>query len=447
MLTVALFASSATCTSFAQTMSPEIKHYELQMSGSRITPNQARRPVQASLEVPAQQTVYLSPTGAFEIRTDTEYPGGIRFNFHIKGNHEGMATVDTLFWRNGDEIERSDASVAKQTYADQVLLVPELLMSQAQNIREIESPANAYTDYLFKSFEDFIGRPVSVTIRRSDSKVMATRVGNALYEYDYEGATRAPNQWAVRVSNNGATSAHWQIQSQAVRQREITLNFAAPYREKAARGALRIDTLAPSVYRVNGAPSNYHSHFVLGDHSMLAFDAPVSSTETALVRTMLENLIPQKTIEHIVLSHTHRDHIGGLLSYTRQNTKVYLGEGGQVAVQRQFGTGLDHQLVEIKSDQIIDLGNRRIHLASVHSSHAEEMLVAFDEQSGIVFQGDLFTLAEHGPVATAFEVNRELFDLIKARGWSVTAIVGVHGRVSNMDELQQSLELKASRDK
>ncbi|WMW79867.1 hypothetical protein RF679_14605 [Undibacterium cyanobacteriorum] len=417
------------------------------MIGSRITPNQARQPVQASLEVPAHQTVYLSPTGAFEIRTDTEYPGGIRFNFHIKGNHEGMATVDTLFWRNGDEIERSDASVAKQTYADQVLLVPELLMSQAQNVRDIESPADAHTDYIFKGFEDFIGRPVSVTIRRGDSKVMAARLGSTLYVYDYEAATRTPNQWNVHVSNNGATSAHWQIQSQAVRQREITLDFAAPYREKAARGDLRIDTLAPGVYRVNGAPSNYHSHFVLGDHSMLAFDAPVSSTETALIRTKLENLIPQKAIEHVVLSHTHRDHIAGLLSYTKQNAKVYLGKGGQVAVQRQFGSSLDQQLVEIKGDQIIDLGNRRIHLASVHSRHAEEMLVAFDEQSGIVFQGDLLTLAEHGPVATAFEVNQELFDLIKARAWSVTAIVGVHGRVSNMEELKQSLELKASRER
>lgn len=71
------------------------------------------------------------------------------------------------------------------------------------------------------------------------------------------------------------------------------------------------------------------------------------------------------------------------------------------------------------------------------------MLVAFGEEGGVLFQGDLFTLAERGSVATAFEVNQERLNLIPLKRWKVTATVGVHGRISNMQELQRSLELKA----
>ena len=53
-----------------------------------------------------------------------------------------MATIDTLFWRNGIEIERADGAVAKQLYADQTFLVPSLLR-EGTAFPDLDTPLNS----------------------------------------------------------------------------------------------------------------------------------------------------------------------------------------------------------------------------------------------------------------------------------------------------------------
>lgn len=419
----------------AQQASSTTFNYELRMTGSRYTPNQANRPNQAVLEVPATQTVYLDAHGQYEIETSTIYPGGIEFNFQIKGNREGNATIDKLLWRNGIEIERGNATIAAQTYADLLLLAPTQLWRQAKQVRSLSAPPETDSGFEFKAFEDTAGRPVSVTIRRKDQTILAARVANALYEY----TPISDSHWSVKVTNNGALNARWEIDQSEVTPREISLDFGSNYQEKKPRGDLRLEKIAEGVMRINGAPSNYHSHFIVGAKGIVAFDAPAATAETAKARSLLEQEFGRKPFTHIVLSHTHRDHIAGITSYSSENTTVLTGTEGRTALERQFGKTLTSPIVEVSQHQIIDLGNRRIQIFAMPSEHASEMLIAYDETSGIVFQGDLFTLAEHGPVPVGFDVNQELFDFISRHNLKVKAIVGVHGRISTMDELVESL--------
>ena len=52
---------------------------------------------------------------------------------------------------------------------------------------------------------------------------------------------------------------------------------------------------------------------------------------------------------------------------------------------------LQARVKETHHHEVIDLGQRRIHLYAVPSSHATDMLVAYDEVSGILFQ-EIFSL-------------------------------------------------------
>lgn len=413
------------------------------MNGVRYAANQAQRPEFAQLEVPITQTLYLDDLGQFEMHSHSLYPGNIRFDFEIKGNQTGMATIDTLFWRNGIEIERADGAVAKQLYADQTFLVPSLLREKAQHFRDLDTPLEFNGKYEFKAFEDSFGRPASATIDSVSKRIVAARSGTTLYQYTQS----SPTHWNVVVSNSGGTTALWEIESEVIGTRELSLRFDSPYQEKTPRGAPRLDQIAPGVLRLNGAASNYHSHFVIGDQAIVVFDTPVSSSETAQAKALLEKNFSTKPITHIVLSHTHRDHIGGLTSYAKHGTTVYVGAGGSTALARQFPSQLQARVKETHHHEVIDLGQRRIHLYAVPSSHATDMLVAYDEVSGILFQGDFFTLSERGPVAVAFDVNQELMDFITQQKLEVSAIVGVHGRITSVQELRESLHLRASQNR
>ena len=81
-------------------------------------------------------------------------------------------------------------------------------------------------------------------------------------------------------------------------------------------------------------------------------------------KNLEENHLP------IVLSHTHRDHIAGITSYSSENTTVLTGTEGRTALERQFGKTLTSPIVEVSQHQIIDLGNRRIQIFAMPSDHA-----------------------------------------------------------------------------
>jgi hypothetical protein len=70
------------------------------------------------------------------------------------------------------------------------------------------------------------------------------------------------------------------------------------------------------------------------------------------------------------------------------------------------------------------------------------MLVAYLPKQRIVFQGDLFFSPFDGqPVGFAQESTQHFAAKVRELGFSVDKLVGVHGKVGNMTELDQALEL------
>jgi glyoxylase-like metal-dependent hydrolase (beta-lactamase superfamily II) len=86
---------------------------------------------------------------------------------------------------------------------------------------------------------------------------------------------------------------------------------------------LRATSLGHGAYRIDGAPSGYHTGFVVGTNAVAIFDAPISPAEAQRVRAVIERTAPGRRITHVVASHTHRDHIAGL----RMLSKMCLKRG------------------------------------------------------------------------------------------------------------------------
>jgi len=161
----------------------------------------------------------------------------------------------------------------------------------------------------------------------------------------------------------------------------------------------------------------------------------------ARVKSLIQETAPGKPISHIVFSHTHRDHIGGVAQLAQDGTQIITGKEGRIAILRQLGDKLNANAVEIISPTSIDLGARQIQVIPVPSSHASDMLIAYDRQSKTLFQGDFFMMPEVGPASVGFTVNRELMQHLTASGLVPDRIVSVHGRASTTQELMQTVTL------
>ncbi|MCV2362894.1 MBL fold metallo-hydrolase [Paucibacter sp. DJ1R-11] len=417
---------------------------QLDMRTERLVGEQARNPAEALARVPLRQQLLLDPQGRYRLETDSVYPGPVRFQFLEIGRPEGVSTVDLLQWRQGLAISRLPAAAARERWAEQEFLVPAWLLQRLSAARG--EPASDGS----LAFEDGAGRPARLALDGASDRVLWARSAGRRYEYsDYETLTGGLQQ-PRRISEQRGEAPAWVWQVRAVatpNANPAAFTLPAGYTDAPTDSAgLRATPLGAGSYRVDGSSSGYHSSFSIGSQGIVVYDAPVSPAEAALVRALIEQLAPGRKVSHVVVSHAHRDHIAGLPAYQADAPRVLVGPQARQALRRQLGAAWgvwDERVQELQGPQVLDLGDRRVQLWPLASSHASDMLVAYDGQSRALFQGDLFYIPDFGPVPPAFATGQELLDLIQAQRLEPAWIVGVHGRSGTVAELRQALALRA----
>ncbi len=434
LLGICLSVTSLTCPA---------QDLRIDLQGYRYSAHQAATPQQALVQIPAKLQISLTQQGAYKQLSSTLFPGDIEFRFLTLGNTNGAAVYDLLGWRAGTEFDALDSKNVRESRADAFFLVPSLLLRTAKDRQAMSTPAELQASYQFESFIDQAGRPATVVIDKRTGQAVSARGATFTYEYQYNGTgNQAPTAQSIKVKLGDNLIADWQ--SVSVSEAPLTAQeFAVPngYQARQAVGNLSADKIADGVYRINGSKSGYHMHFVVGEHSVALFDSPIFPNEITAIKTLISNIAPGKNISHLVLSHTHRDHIGGATQLVQDGTQIFTGQDGDLAIQRQLGKQIHAKTVTITKATNIDVGGRTIQVMPAPSSHASDMLIAYDAQSNILFQGDFFMMPEVGPVPIGFTVNRELHQQLKNKGLSPERIVSVHGRVGTLQELSKSVEL------
>ncbi len=415
----------------------------LDMEGTRYASHQAATPQHAQQEIKLQQQLILQKDGQFRSVSESVWPGNIKFQFLTTGNKDGAAAIDLLKWRQGIEIEREDGTESRKEYADLLFLSPTMLLQQASMV-PAESPGMSNGRYQQLNFKDVADRPGSVTIDRSTGLVLSAKTGTSTYEYtDYSNIQGFAQPGKITVNNGERLILQWKIKTTLAEHVDAhTFELPAGYVEKQDKGELRATMIAPGTYRVDGSESGYHTAFSIGTHSVAIYDAPVSATEAAKVRALIEQTAPGRKLAYLVLSHSHRDHIAGTPAYAQEGMQILAGKDGRLAVERQLGQAIAGKVQEVTVIRELDLGGRSISIYPMASSHASDMLVAYDKNAQIVFQGDLFYLPELGPVPPVFDVGLELDNLIRQHQLQVLQLVGVHGRSGTFTEFKKALELR-----
>ena len=270
-------------------------------------------------------------------------------------------------------------------------------------------------------------------------------------EYETTGGLQVPRAFTHRI--NGLLQEDMRLVAITVNPVWTDTTFAPPagYTPRRAAAAPRppgVVDAGGGVYFIEGL-GGYRSMFVDAGDGIIAVEAPQSARTADQAIALIRQTLPGKAITHIVLTHHHLDHVGGVRPYVEANATVVAPVGMDDYLRRILGGTRTFGLLgqparpnpAVRIESVTD--RRRlgpIELIRAVTSHAASMLVIYVPSRRLLFQGDLLQIDDDGTPAPGAATARDLTEIISRHGLEVDVIGSVHGRNATMADLRRALE-------
>ena len=230
--------------------------------------------------------------------------------------------------------------------------------------------------------------------------------------------------------------------------------FAAPagyVAQAAVRSApppARVVRVGPSSYVLEGA-SGYRVLVAEHDSGLVVVEAPLNARTATEALGLLREASPGKSVTHVVLTHHHLDHVGGIRPFVEAGAVVVAPSGAVEYLRRIIGASLSFGTlgqprrppVTPRIEAVAPGEQRRIgplRLLHVATSHAAGMLVAHLPSERLLFQADLLQVDEPGGAARPAATAAELETFVRRSTPDVDRIVGVHGHAADAARLSEA---------
>jgi glyoxylase-like metal-dependent hydrolase (beta-lactamase superfamily II) len=283
--------------------------------------------------------------------------------------------------------------------------------------------------------------PTRVTNAANHTNLGDVRITTAFADYQDVGGVQLPARLTTKTDD--FTTAEVRATKQSVDGGAGDL--AAP----AAAASAQLPTAQPPNVTVEEvsrgvwllAGGSHHSALIeFADHLML-IDAPQSDARTLAVIARARELRPGKPLTHVVNSHHHFDHSGGIRAAVSEGLTVITHQGNaaffEAIVKRPHTRAPDAlakspkplKLETMTDEKVISDGAMTIHLYAAPSDHSESMLMAYlpKERAAIVI--DVYE-----PNASVHMFAGRFLEDVKKRKLRVDRIVPLHGEIVSWEQ-------------
>jgi len=211
-----------------------------------------------------------------------------------------------------------------------------------------------------------------------------------------------------------------------------------PYEEFTRVQQVDMAPLAPGVWLARGGT---HNSLVIemADH-LVIFEPPLFEGRSEAVIAAAKKSAPGKPIRHIVLSHFHDDHMGGVRTYAAEGATVVVhstaGDYIRAVLDQRRTLEPDRLELESREDRqtqpavmlvedavTLTDGTREVKLYHAPNSHVSGMLVGYVPDARVLFTSDL--VSDTFPLIPVFA--SPVYELIQKNGLSVEMIACGHG--------------------
>ncbi len=263
--------------------------------------------------------------------------------------------------------------------------------------------------------------------------------GQIEYEFlDYAMVDGIPFNRQFKLFVNGEENLVINIQSTVVNgPLDAYLNVPESLEKVAAIAPDPLSTqeIDEGVFLIGG--NGTYALFVEMDDHVVAIGG--TQTVPASIAEM-RKVIADKPIRYGVLTHHHSDHVPGAAAYAAEGATIITFKENETVVRKAAGSD-DAKLEFVEDSMTLTDGSRSVVLYNIGPTpHAENILIAYLPDQGIIFEADHFPQPLNGvippavPATVAFAAALDKLDL------QYTKIVGAHSpRVASPADLKTAL--------
>jgi glyoxylase-like metal-dependent hydrolase (beta-lactamase superfamily II) len=207
--------------------------------------------------------------------------------------------------------------------------------------------------------------------------------------------------------------------------------------------------LAPGVFHLTGG--SHHSLAIEQEDGIVIAEAPLDEIRSQAVIDWVETTFPDKSISHAVSSHHHVDHSAGLRTYVAQGVTAVMHETAAPFFEEVFLAGstvvsdplaenpvpATIETVEGDGPFIISDATNSVEVYRIENTHAEDMVITFVPEAGVIFLSDLYSPNPNAPSAGPGGIV--LNEAITGFDLDVSTIAGGHGGTITFEDFEALL--------
>lgn len=170
--------------------------------------------------------------------------------------------------------------------------------------------------------------------------------------------------------------------------------------DEIADGIFRLSTWVPDIAPPAGF--TFNQFLVVGDEPLLFHTGPRAMFP--LVSEAVARVLPVERLRWITFGHVEADECGSMNEWLAAAPRSEIAHGG-LGCMVSLNDMADRPPRPLADGEVLDLGGKRVrHIDTPHVPHAWEARVLYEETTGTLLCGDLFTSLGNGPALTADDI-------------------------------------------